>query len=417
MIKNNNRRLLLLFLSHIISGISSGISMIAIPWYFTDKLDLNPTFSLLFGMVTFLGLFWGLYCGTIIDKYNRKKILEKLNLDTGLMIILLAFSLIFINSKTISIILIALVFIITCFYYILYYPTLYSFSQEISKKENYVKINSYIEIVGQSTTVAAGALAAILLEGVDWSFITIKAIKIEKILIIDGMTYLIGSLIISLISFSPAISKKRKLDSILKRLEVGIKFLKKKPLILIYGICSHIIFAFVLTELFTLLPLLIKNFFEGGGYLFALVDVCYACGALISGFFIYKWLVYIDKIRLTIMLIIFTSFAIIIMISNKSLISLFLISVFLGLSNSGVRILRNSFLFDNVPNKYIGRVISIFVTINTLIRMVLIFIFSLYFFSENENVIFGYIICSIVLLLFSIPIIYYYKKLKRNCII
>jgi len=246
--KNNNPRLLLLFLSHIISGISSGISMIAIPWHFTDKLNLNSTFSLLFGIVTFFGLFWGLYAGTIIDKYNRKKILERLNLDTGLMIMLIAFAIMLFNSQTISIILIALVFTISCFYYIIYYPTLYAFSQEISKKENYIKINSYIEIVGQSTTVVAGGLAAILLEGIDWKWITIKAVSIEKLLILDGITYLIGSVIISLIIFSPKIIKKRRLDPILKRLEAGIKFLKKNPLILIYGICSHIIFAFIFSS-------------------------------------------------------------------------------------------------------------------------------------------------------------------------
>ena len=279
-----------------------------------------------------------------------------------------------------------------------------------------MKINSYIEIVGQSTTVTAGGLAAILLSGIEWGFIVIKPLSIEKILIIDSMTYLVGSLIISKITFSSSIIKKQS-DSVLKRLEVGIKFLKRKKLILIYGVCSHIIFAFILTEMFTLLPLLIQNFYQKGAYVFAITDVCYASGALISGFFIYKWLVYIDKIRLTIILIILTSLSIIIMISNKSLASLFLISIFLGLSNSGVRILRNSFLFDNVPNKQIGRVISIFVSINTLIRMMLIFIFSLYFFSENENVIFGYIICSSVLLLFCLPIIYQYKNLKSNCII
>jgi len=416
MIKNNNHRLLLLFLSHIISGVSSGISMIAIPWYFTNTLDLNSTFSLIFGIVTFLGLFWGLYSGTIIDRYNRKMILEKLNFYTGLVIFLFSTCIIYFNSTNIAIILIALVFSSKCFYYIIYYPTLYAFAQEISQKENYVKINSYIEIVGQSTTVAAGGLAAILLSGLEWGFINIKPMPIEEILIIDSITYLIGAFIISNIKFSSPTIKKQS-NSVLKRLEVGIKFLKKNPLILIYGVCSHIIFAFILTEMFTLLPLLIQNFYQKGAYVFAITDVCYASGALISGFFVYKWLMCIDKIRLTIILIILTAFSILLMISNTSLVSLFLISIFLGLSNSGVRILRNSFLFDNVPNKKIGRVISIFVSINTIIRMILIFIFSIYFFSENKNVIFGYIICSIILLIFCGPIIYYYKKLKRNCII
>ena len=90
MFKNNNRRLLLLFSSHIISGVSSGISMIAIPWYFTNTLNSNSMFSFLFGVVTFLGLFWGLYSGTIIDRYCRKTILEKLNFYTGSIIFIIS---------------------------------------------------------------------------------------------------------------------------------------------------------------------------------------------------------------------------------------------------------------------------------------------------------------------------------------
>tara|TARA_B100000900_G_scaffold20429_1_gene15880 strand:+ start:2918 stop:4165 length:1248 start_codon:yes stop_codon:yes gene_type:complete len=412
----NNTKLLLLFSSHIISGLSSGISMIAIPWYFTNNLNLNSLFSVIFGSVTLVGLFWGLYSGTIIDKYNRKIILEKLNFYVGLIIFVFSVLIIHLNSTIISTILIALIFSTTCFYYIIYYPTLYAFSQEISEKKNYVKINSYIEIVGQSTTVAAGGLAAILLSGLTFKSININPLSIEKILLIDSITFLIGSLIISKIKFSRK-KNKRKSDDILKRLYVGIKFLKSNKLILIFGICSHIIFAFILTELFTLLPLLIKNFFVKGAYVFAITDLCYAVGALFSGFFVHKWITYIDKIRLSFLLIIFTSMSILVMISNKSLISLFTISIILGLSNSGVRILRNSFLFDNVPNDKIGRVISIFVSINTMIRVVLIFLFSYHFFSEKENVIYGYIICSIILFFFSLPIIYFYKQLKRNCII
>ena len=412
----NNTRLLLLFLAHIISGISSGVSMIAIPWYFTNNLNLNSTFSVIFGSVTLIGLFWGLYSGTIIDKYSRKTILEKLYFYVGLIIFIFSVLIIYLNSTVISTILIALIFSTTCFYYIIYYPTLYAFSQEISEKKNYVKINSYIEIVGQSTTVAAGGLAAILLSGLSFKSVNISPLGIEKILLIDSITFLIGSLIISKIKFSRK-KKLRRSDDVLKRLYVGIKFLKSNKLILIFGICSHIIFAFILTELFTLLPLLIKNFFKKGAYVFAITDVCYAIGALVSGFFIYRWIRYIDKIKLTSLLIIFTSLSILIMISNKSLVSLFIISIILGLSNSGVRILRNSFLFDNVPNNKIGRVISIFVSINTIIRVVLIFIFSFHFFSEKENVIYGYLICSVILFFFSLPIIYFYKQLKRDCII
>ena len=414
----NKFYLFLLFLSHIVSGISSGITMISIPWYFTDSLNLNSSFSFMFGIVTFLGLFWGLYSGTLIDKYNRRKILELINLFSGLLIISIGFLLTFFQiNKDFSILLIGAVFAITCFYYIIYYPTLYALIQEISKKKNYIKMNSYMEIVGQSTTVFAGALAAILLSGINLYGLQIDPWSMEKILILDGTTYLLGSLIISFINYTPKNLKSFRNKPIFSRLKIGFNFLKYKKLILIYGVCSHIIFAFLLVELFTLLPILIKNFFSKGAYLFAITDVCYAVGALFSGFFIYKWVKYYNKIQLTIILILLTSLSIIILISNKYILSLLFISIFLGTANSGVRILRNSFLFDNVPNKYMGRVSSIFNSINTIIRMVLIFIFSFKHFSKGENVIDGYIICAIILITFCLPIVYYYKKLKRDCIV
>ena len=288
--------------------------------------------------------------------------------------------------------------------------------QEITQKKNYVKINSYLEIVGQSTTVLAGSLAAILLSGITIYNLNIKPWPIERVIILDGVTYLIGAFIISFIKHggkNQVIEKK----SVVKSIKIGVHFLIKNKLILIYGFCSHIIFAFLLVELFTLLPLLIKNFFQKGAYLFAITDVCYACGALLSGLFIYKWIKYYNKVKLTVILIMLTSLSILILISNKFILSLLLTSIFLGMSNSGVRIIRNSFLFDNIPNKYIGRVVSIFNSINTIIRMCLIFIFSLNYFSKGDNVTDGYLICAIILVIFCLPILYYYKKLKRDCII
>ena len=55
------------------------------------------------------------------------------------------------------------VFAVTIFNYNIHYPTLYAFGQEITEKEKYGKLNSYIEVQGQATSVLAGAFAALLL--------------------------------------------------------------------------------------------------------------------------------------------------------------------------------------------------------------------------------------------------------------
>ena len=78
----NLRAVLLLFVANSISAIAQGISMIAVPWYFAlnDEMGL---FALIFLMTTFISIFWGPYGGTLIDKYNRKRIFLGLCIVTG----------------------------------------------------------------------------------------------------------------------------------------------------------------------------------------------------------------------------------------------------------------------------------------------------------------------------------------------
>ena len=76
----NSNAIILLFTANIISGLAQGISMIAIPWYFVEIVDKQNFFTNSYLIITFLTLFWGLYAGTIIDRYSRKKIFIILNL-------------------------------------------------------------------------------------------------------------------------------------------------------------------------------------------------------------------------------------------------------------------------------------------------------------------------------------------------
>ena len=52
-------------------------------------------------------------------------------------------------------ILVMAVFGTTMFHYNVHYPNLYAFGQEITEPKNYAKLNAYIEIQGQSTSIFA----------------------------------------------------------------------------------------------------------------------------------------------------------------------------------------------------------------------------------------------------------------------
>ena len=167
----NKSAIILLFIANIISGFAQGISMLAIPWYFTDILNMDNIYVIGYGILTFISLFWSLYAGTLIDRYSRKKMFLYSNLCCA--VIIGSISLFgFLNNGT-PWILALLAFGTTMFHYSIHYPNLYAFGQEISEKKNYGKLNSYIEIQGQATSVFAGAFAAILLSGTENKMINI----------------------------------------------------------------------------------------------------------------------------------------------------------------------------------------------------------------------------------------------------
>ncbi|MCB0409746.1 MAG: hypothetical protein KDD29_05970, partial [Flavobacteriales bacterium] len=68
----NKKALNFLFAANTISGFAQGISMLAIPWYFASVLNDSTTFGIIYAITTIISLFWGLYAGTLIDRYNRK---------------------------------------------------------------------------------------------------------------------------------------------------------------------------------------------------------------------------------------------------------------------------------------------------------------------------------------------------------
>ncbi|HVA97600.1 MAG TPA: MFS transporter, partial [Bacteroidia bacterium] len=151
----NKSALILLLAANIISGFAQGISMLAIPWYFTSMLEKNSFFGVIYLVITLASVFWGLYAGTLIDRYSRKKVFISINIAGAFVLGSVACIGFYFGSVPIS--LIILVFGATIFIYNVHYPTLYAFGQEITEQKNYGKINSFIEVQGQATSMFAGA--------------------------------------------------------------------------------------------------------------------------------------------------------------------------------------------------------------------------------------------------------------------
>jgi len=414
----NLRAVLLLFVANSISAIAQGISMIAVPWYFALNNEMG-LFALIFLATTFISIFWGPYGGTLIDRYNRKTIFLGLCAITGTL--LFAISGLGFYQGHLSSLWVGLVFMITFLNYNLHFPAIYAFAQEIVPQAYYGKISSYLEIQHQLTTITAGALAAILLEGTmqgeinffgfifstNWQ---IAPWKIYEIFFMDAGTYVVAFGIIALIKYESLVTRKKEGGNLLTQFKVGWDYLKAEKGITIFGVASFSVFVCMLISHFYLFPSYVKNRLLEHGDVYAAGDMYYAIGAIFAGLAIRKLFSQLTIPWSVILMTLIGAGVFFTLGFSKSLPIYYGMMLFLGITNAGIRIQRVTYLLENIPNQVYGRTGSIFFLSNIFFRIIFLSLFSLPFFTTGDNVIYGMYIFSTFLLVSALVLIFYRKR-------
>ena len=418
----NKKAIFFLFCANSVSGASQGISMIAIPWYFADELNMPSFFGGLYATITGLSLFWMLFVGTMVDRFNRKTIFLFVTSIGAILLAAISISGYYMGS--IHYLLVAAAFASTYFIYSVHYPNLYAFAQEITEPKHYGRITSYIEIQGQLTTMVAGGLAALLLSGVSaepvsffgWEFVfpfTIDKWELHEIFAVDAITYVLAFSLILLIRYVPI--KERIIDdgTIKERLIFGFNYLKGNKYVLIFGIASFSVFVTILCIGFFIAPIYINNHLQGGAGVYAISDVFFACGAVLAGFGVR----YVFK-QQTVLAIIFMSLltaSIYFFYTANYNISLFYVTMLLvGSCNAGIRIMRMTYIFNHIPNNLIGRTGSIFGLSNVTLRFAFLTSFSIPFFTTDDNIIYPFLIMGCFILASTIPLVVWYKNIVKS---
>ena len=419
----NKKAIFLLFSANTVSGMAQGISMIAIPWHFTTILDKASLFGTIYAAITGISLIWGLYVGTIVDKYNRKNIFLTISIVGGC--ILLGTSVFGFVMGEVHYVLAALAFCTTYFIYSVHYPNLYAFAQEITEPKHYGKITSYIEIQGQLTSMIAGAGAAMLLSGINLeSFdiggfqmnfsLSINKWHLHEVFLLDATTYLLALVLICFIKYTPVAKREAESGSIKTRLITGIKFLQNNPLLFLFGTASFSVFVTVLVIGFYLAPIYINNHLGAGASVYAISDVFFALGAVAAGVGV-RWLFKkATDVEAVILLTLLASAVYFFYVKNQDVTLFYLTMLALGMCNAGIRIMRVTYLFNHIPNQIIGRVNGVFGMINVLFRLIFISSFSLPFFISENNVVYAFLIMAVFVFIASIPMIYKLKTLNAS---
>lgn len=402
----------LLLVANFISGIAQGISMISIPAYFA-KTNASNWFNGVYAFVTCVSLFWSLYSGTLIDKYNRKHIFLALNIVNGLAIGAIAY--LEGNGIGNTEYWAATVFAFTFWNFNLHYPCFYAFMQEITERKHYNKIASYIEVQSQLASALAGAGAAMLLGGgLSWLNIEIEPWSLAQIFMLDAGTYFVALALIAAIRFVPIADRKKTVGTITEQLKEGYLYLKNQPYIFLFGSLTHAVFVVVLLHVFNLAPLYVVQHLEVSTEVFATSEIFYALGAILAGVGIHRLFQKMTLVRAIMFLMLVTILELLGLVLTQSVGFFFLVSLLLGITNAGIRVLRISYLFRVLPNEIIGRVNSIFFLTNIMARVVFLTLFSLAFFHHSGQVIYAFLILSIFVALCLGGLLFFYTKIALN---
>lgn len=416
----NKQAYWLLFSANAVSGLAQGVTMLAIPWYFSNQLGKPELFGTIYGFTTLLMIFWGLYAGSLIDKFSRKWVFFAVNVFGFLLLGSVSlFGFLFDGPGASGAM---LVFMGTIFIFNIHYPALYAFGQEITEKKYYGRFTSWTEIIGQTTSIASGAIGAILLAGLqegDVSFagstfhipFTVEAWSLEKIFLIDAITYALGLILIASIRYTPIAERVKETGNTLNRIRKGITMLKHNPMLMLFGNASFAIFVVLLITVQQLLPVYVEQHLHVGAGWYAFAEFQYSFGAMLAGVGM-VWIFRKKNMVFGVLTLMVITVAIYIIWAFSSILWLFaLLSLIIGLTNAGVRVLRTTWIFQHVPNHTIGRVSSVFQTINIMLRGSFSLLFALPFFNAEGRIIYAYLICGTFVAINAFAILVNYKKL------
>ncbi|MEO6166257.1 MAG: MFS transporter [Chitinophagales bacterium] len=419
--QSNRKALNLLFIANSVSGVAQGISMIAIPWYFTSILGKASLFSTSYVFINLAMIFWSLYAGTLIDKYNRKTL--SLGVSIFGAVVLLTAAAIGFFTGTVPVLVVILVFGSTFLIYNVHYPNLYAFAQEITPVEHYGKMTSQIEIVGQLTSMMAGACAALLLAGSEDGIVNLlgfsiplgikfNAWQLQHVFLLDGATYVLSFFIIYFIRYQPFTVRHAEAGNVWERLKTGLAFLKKHPVIFTFGNVALAIFLTVIVSSYVMNPAYVVSHLKGDAGVYGASEMYFAIGAVFAGIMIRRIFRKWPEVNAILLMTIVAAVIYFLSIINRSFFIFYFFNLIYGLCNAGTRIMRITFMFHYVPNQVIGRAGSVFSTINIILRMIFSAFFALAFFT-GENIVYTYLVFGIMLLIAVYFLIRDRKKLVQ----
>lgn len=345
-----------------LSAIGSGITMITISWLLVSSPGGNTTFGYISIMSTLVMFLCTPFIGHCIDRFSRKTLLL-VNEAIGAIaaFVMVCWGVTGHSYETIHYI---VLYIAGSFYYLVFYPNIFAFNQEVFAPEHYKSLSGTMEIQGQLTQVIAGTVASYM--------ITMVAVK--WILFINMLAY-VGAFL--LLSFIPYTKQRTKLGKqpFAKQIFEGVHFMKKRKQLFWFLFATYMPFIGVMMTNY-LMPVYISDVLKANGSVYGTQGMMYGIGAMFAGISIPILMKYVKmEVSIVFTMLIYT-ISITVMVIQPSVYFVYGLAIFMAMGNAGTRVARSVLMMEEVPNDIIGRVDSLFRFVGTGVRVILLIVFT-----------------------------------------
>lgn len=251
-----------------VSLFTSSILQMAIVWYLTEKTGSAAvlSFATLIGYLPAAVL--GMFIGTFVDRYSRKRIMVIADVSIALLGIVLAISSL---QGEIPIWLIMVVLLLRSFGTAFHYPALQSVTPSIVPPDKITKYAGYAQSFESLSMVLSPALAALLFS--IWDLTAIIFLDVAGAFIAVGLLFFV--------KIPKLVPCKEKRESLLRETMNGLRELRS-----VRGMAQLMIigalYAIIYFPIGTLYPFITMDYFGGGFTESGVVEVVFAIGSLLG---------------------------------------------------------------------------------------------------------------------------------------
>ena len=269
-----NKNLVYLFLGQLISYTGDSIYMIALPWLILDITNSSSTTALVTMSSYLPTLIFGIFTGALVDKYSKKRVM--IISDLLRFSIVLIFPIVIFLGYQSTLILGILAFLMSLSG-LPFYPARDSLIPQIASKDSLEKANSIVAISNQIAHIIGPFIAGIL----------VTVIGIVHLFTFDAITFIISIFFINLIIEKKKISNR--MDANANNFYLGgLKYLKKKPGLLILFYITIINNFFIMGPAIIGVPVFVKNILDNSFKTLGLMETFLAIGMMLGSIVVLK---------------------------------------------------------------------------------------------------------------------------------